>query len=31
MTDIKFIELCKNEVVKYTNDHLDKTDGKQIS
>ena len=27
----KFIDICKNEVVKYANDHLDKTDGKQIS
>ncbi|MFY4503547.1 DUF6275 family protein [Ligilactobacillus ruminis] len=31
MDNGKFIDICKNEVVKYTNDHLDKTDGKQIS
>ncbi|KLA45188.1 hypothetical protein LRP_808 [Ligilactobacillus ruminis] len=24
MDNGKFIEICKNEVVKYTNDHLDK-------
>lgn len=27
----KFIELCKEEVVKYTNEHLDKTDNKEIT
>ncbi len=27
----KFIELCKQEVRKYANDHLDKTDDKQIT
>ena len=31
MDNGKFIDICKNEVVKYTNDNLDKTDGKQIS
>lgn len=27
----KFIELCKEEVVKYTNEHLDKSDNKEIT
>ena len=27
----KFIKLCIDEVVKYTNEHLDKTDKKQIT
>lgn len=27
----KFIELCKEEVVKYTNEHLDKSDNKKIT
>ena len=27
----KFIELCKKEVVKYANEHLDKTDHKEIT
>ena len=31
MDSKKFIELCKNEVVKYANEHLDKTDNKQIT
>lgn len=31
MDTSKFLELCKNEVVKYTNEHLDKTDKKQIT
>ncbi|WP_179129863.1 DUF6275 family protein [Ligilactobacillus salivarius] len=31
MTDIEFIDICKNEVVKYANDHLDKTDGRCIN
>lgn len=31
MTDVKFINFVKNEVADYTNKHLDKTDGKQIT
>lgn len=31
MDTSKFLELCKKEVVKYTNCHLDKTDKKQIT
>lgn len=31
MDSAKFIELCKQEVRKYANDHLDKTDNKQIT
>lgn len=31
MDTSKFLELCKKEVVKYTNEHLDKTDKKQIT
>ena len=31
MTDVKFIELVKNTVRDYTNEHLDVTDGKQIT
>lgn len=31
MTDIEFIDIWKNEVVKYANDHLDKTDGRYIN
>lgn len=31
MTDVKFIELVKNAVRDYTNEHLDVTDGKQIT
>ena len=27
----KFIELCKEEVVKYANEHLDKSDHKEIT
>ncbi|MFD3388625.1 hypothetical protein [Ligilactobacillus salivarius] len=27
----KFIDIYKNEVVKYANDHLDKTDGRYIN
>lgn len=27
----KFIELCKEEVVKYANEHLDKSDNKEIT
>lgn len=29
MDNQKFIELCKKEVVKYANEHLDKSDKKQ--
>ena len=31
MDSEKFIQLCKEEVVKYTNEHLDKTDKKEIT
>ena len=31
MDSQKFIEKCKEIVVDYTNDHLDKTDNKEIS
>lgn len=31
MTDIEFIDIWKNEVVKYANDHLDETDGRYIN
>lgn len=31
MDSKKFITLCIDEVVKYTNEHLDKTDKKQIT
>ena len=31
MESKKFIKLCIDEVVKYTNEHLDKTDKKQIT
>lgn len=31
MTDVKFIERVKNAVRDYTNEHLDATDGKQIT
>ena len=31
MDSKKFIELCIDEVVEYTNEHLDKTDKKQIT
>lgn len=30
MTEKKFFELVKKTVADYTNEHLDKTDGKQI-
>ena len=30
MTEQKFFELVKKTVADYTNDHLDKSDGKQI-
>lgn len=29
MDTSKFLDLCKKEIVKYTNNHLDKTDKKQ--
>lgn len=31
MSEKDFVELCKKVVVDYTNAHLDKTDGKQIT
>ena len=31
MNEKKFFELVKNLVADYTNDHLDKSDGKQIT
>ena len=31
MDSKKFFKLCIDEVVKYTNEHLDKTDKKQIT
>ena len=31
MTEVKFFELVKATVRDYTNEHLDKTDGKQIT
>lgn len=31
MTEKKFFELVKKLVAGYTNEHLDKSDGKQIS
>ncbi len=31
MDSEKFIQLCKEEVVKYANEHLDKTDKKEIT
>ena len=31
MTETEFFELVKNTVRDYTNEHLDKTDGKQIT
>jgi len=31
MNEKYFLTLCKNEVVKYVNEHLDKTDRKQIT
>ena len=31
MDNGKFLEICKKEVTKYANDHLDKTDNKQIT
>ena len=31
MDSLKFIDLCKEEVMKYANEHLDKTDKKGIT
>lgn len=31
MDNKKFIDLCKEEVMKYANEHLDKTDKKEIT
>ena len=31
MNEKEFINLCKEKVVAYVNDHLDKADGKQIT
>ena len=31
MDNEKFIDLCKEEVMKYVNEHLDKTDKKEIT
>lgn len=31
MDSEKFIQLCKEEVVKYANEHLDKTDKKEVT
>lgn len=31
MSDYKFIDLCKESVVKYFNEHADKTDKKEIT
>lgn len=31
MDNEKFIDLCKEEVMKYANEHLDKTDKKEIT
>lgn len=31
MNEKDFLKLCKSEVVKYANEHLDKTDGKRIT
>ena len=31
MDNKKFIALCKEEVMKYSNEHLDKTDKKEIT
>ena len=31
MNEKEFINLCKEKVVSYVNDHLDKADGKQIT
>ena len=31
MNEKEFVRWCKGVVAKYTNDHLDKTDNKQIT
>lgn len=31
MSDYKFLKLCKETIVKYFNDHIDKTDNKKIT
>ena len=31
MNEKDFVKFCKNQVVNYTNDHLDKTDNKVIT
>ena len=31
MNEKTFVSLCKSEVVRYVNNRLDKTDGKQIT
>lgn len=31
MNEQEFLDWCKDEVVKYANDHLDKSDNKQIT
>lgn len=31
MDSLKFIDLCKEEVMKYANEHLDNTDKKEIT
>lgn len=31
MGNEEFLRLCKEEVAEYTNSHMDKTDGKQIT
>lgn len=31
MDSLKFIDLCKEEVMKYANEHLDKMDKKEIT
>lgn len=31
MNEKEFLDWCKDEVVKYTNDYLDKSDNKQIT
>lgn len=31
MDNGKFLDLCKEEVMKYANEHLDKTDKKEIT
>ena len=31
MNEKEFVQLCKKAVARYANDHLDKTDGRQIT